>query len=1214
MAEGETDRLTLLNWPTLVVFVLLSWGIVLSPPTMKSLRPTGEPAQATGPPVGQVFESRLWQDPFDSLLAARKASAELQNLQQAFFNDRKSDEGILILPVFLPGSPYPEDVETRLRSRYAVVSALAVSGYIPEDGGDIRCFTTSWPIGVRNSLLHALGGLFGLGSGAPNPPNSAVFPYEWFKYVPPGGDPGSYQKSLTELTHIRDPVAKLPKRIAVIWVDELLFDESRVGRGPATLLKEWARQLMKLPDVDLATLGPQSSTTLRALLSEPKPKCQSCQAVADKIKIYSFASTAAALRTPWKQELRQADDFDIEHVIGTDRELACKLVHELELRGIEASPDEATVAVVAEWDTFYSQSMVNAFSKAFQGGQIRFFTYQQGIDGRLPRDRAPDAAGSGKGATSDSVLPGGEPLVSAPEVQSFGRSQIDYLQRLVDQMKRTGPTGWKAIGVLGSDFYDKALILQTLKHEFPEAVFFTTDLDQRFLDPAEHKTTRNLLVASHFGLKLHYGLQRAIPPFRSVYQTALFFGCLKALHARGVPRPWMPADKEFPKAFQNIHVDDHSLVCSTSAGPPLDDPLCIKWKPDAGNTEPKLRPMVFEIGLSRAYPLTDPGPEEIHPATYRRTDSFVLKEVFKEVFGVVVCLVIGLLALAAISLGLPPKNKVDLWFVLWVICAVLAVAAMVFLAIHDHQDYEGEPFTLLEGISNWPTLVLRMGVVLFCTFALVHARKADQENANELEQQFWGKKNNSAGTQSTHSSETAAEQPKKTLERLLDWLKAQGMIDWKAVLDTHKPEAFWDSTKRCIEKHWFERILVVIMFCLLFCLLSAIGLAAVRGAVRLPEEYPAGLARLAAGLAAVGGAVRLPEGWYGWLIVFAGLWAISVSIISGLFYVLATYGAKPAIVLGTLITVVLLCWLCSHLPDGWAGSLTSSLGTWALIVLILVILGCFVAATDSIGLSVAAQIGWYVLFCVGLLRLFPAPNQPHRGALNILASEIVLVAAGLLSVALLWYVIHATRLTIKLGEVIVKEGPDWPVQTLKETAADLAIDPGLVLSSGSTINLALERSLKQLVNVQFLARRTTVLEGLIYEAAFAYLLLFLSRNPFFDQYVMSRSLILTFTVALLGVLGSATWLRFAARKARQMAQENVRDRLKELRLDYSMAYDREPPRAAAEALEKIAQTVADVKTGAFSSLGDDPVLHTLLMILGGIGTLLSLEPIQQLLR
>jgi len=1183
MAEGETDRLTLLNWPSLLAFVLLSWGVVLVPPTMKSLRPASNPAQPAGPPIGQLFESRLWQDPFDTLPAARKASAKLPSLQQAFLKDRKNDKCILILPVFLPGSEYPEDVETRLRSRYAVVSALAVSGYVPEDGGDIHCFSTPWPIGPHNSLLQAFGGLFGIGSGAPNPPNPAVFPYEWFQYVPPVRDPGSYQESLTELTHIFDPVAKLPKRIAVIWVDELLFDKERVGRGPATLLKEWAQQLRKPRNVGLTILGPQSSGTLRALLSEPKPIWQWRRAVAHKIKIYSFSSTVAALRRPLNQKLMQAGDFDIEHVIGTDRELDDMFVHELKLRGIEASPHEKTVALVAEWDTFYSQSMFNAFSQAFQDqdGALRYFTYQQGIDGRLPRDRTPDAAGSGKGAVSDSVLPGGEPLVNAPDVQAFGRSQVDYLRRLVDQMKRTGPKGWKAIGVLGSDFYDKALILETLKHEFPDAVFFTTDLDQRYLDPAEHRTTRNLLVASHFGLELHEGLQRAIPPFRSVYQTALFFGCLKALHARGVPRPWMPADKVFPKAVQNIHVGDHSLVCSTSAGPPLDDPLCIKWKPDAGNTEPKLRPMVFEIGLSRAYPLTDPGPEEIHPATDRRTLSFGLKEVIG-----LVCLVIGLLALVVISLGLPPKDKVDRWFLLWAMCAVLAVAAMIFLAIHDHQDYEGEPFTLFEGISNWPTLVLRMGVLLFCTFALVHARKADQENFDELEQQFWGKKNHTTGSHSTDSSETAPEHPKKVLERLLEWLKAQGMIDWKAVLDTHKPEAFWESTKRCIEKHRIERMLVVIMF----CLLSAMDLLAFRGVK------------------------RLPEGWYGWLIGFAGLWAISVSIISGLIYVQATYGAKRFIVLGTLITVALVVWLGFQLPDGWYGWLTSSLVSGALIVLIIVIVGCFVAATNSIGLSVAAQIGWYVLFSVGLLLLLPPPNDPHRGWLNRLTSSIVLVAAVLLSVALLWFVINATRLCIKLGEVILKEDSDWPVQTLKETAADLGIDPGLVLSPGSTINLALERSLKQLVDVQFLARRTTVLEGLIYEAAFAYFLLFLSRNPFFDQYVMSWFLILIFTVALLGVLGSATWLRFAARKARQVAQEKVRERLKQLRLDYSIACDGEPPRAEAEALEKIAQAVADVKTGAFSSFGDDPVVRVAVMILGGIGALLSLEPMQQLLR
>ena len=50
--------------------------------------------------------------------------------------------------------------------------------------------------------------------------------------------------------------------------------------------------------------------------------------------------------------------------------------------------------------------------------------------------------------------------------------------------------GFKAIGVLGSDVYDKLLILQALKQNFPHAIFFTTDLDARLFPPREIQWTR----------------------------------------------------------------------------------------------------------------------------------------------------------------------------------------------------------------------------------------------------------------------------------------------------------------------------------------------------------------------------------------------------------------------------------------------------------------------------------------------------------------------------------------------------------------------------------------------------------------------------------------------------------------------------------------------------------------------------------------------------
>ena len=67
-----------------------------------------------------------------------------------------------------------------------------------------------------------------------------------------------------------------------------------------------------------------------------------------------------------------------------------------------------------------------------------------------------------------------------------GRSQYDYLRRLgehliaLDSRKRqAGSHGVTAIGVLGSDTYDKLLVLDALREHFPRAVFFTADLDAR---------------------------------------------------------------------------------------------------------------------------------------------------------------------------------------------------------------------------------------------------------------------------------------------------------------------------------------------------------------------------------------------------------------------------------------------------------------------------------------------------------------------------------------------------------------------------------------------------------------------------------------------------------------------------------------------------------------------------------------------------------------
>src|SRR5262249_22128029 len=99
-----------------------------------------------------TVRARLWQDP--------RQGIESQQTQQHECRDPKcSDEqherlatppevpgvdyNLLLIP--LDGEPYAESVESRLRTRYAVVSALGVAGYEPVEAGAIRYVTRAAP-------------------------------------------------------------------------------------------------------------------------------------------------------------------------------------------------------------------------------------------------------------------------------------------------------------------------------------------------------------------------------------------------------------------------------------------------------------------------------------------------------------------------------------------------------------------------------------------------------------------------------------------------------------------------------------------------------------------------------------------------------------------------------------------------------------------------------------------------------------------------------------------------------------------------------------------------------------------------------------------------------------------------------------------------------------------------------------------------------------
>jgi nucleotide-binding universal stress UspA family protein len=179
-----------------------------------------------------------------------------------------------------------------------------------------------------------------------------------------------------------------------------------------------------------------------------------------------------------------------------------------------------------------SQILKREADKKYSVPWVHHFGYLRGLDG--------DLSGSGNGKIDDSAK---KSLVKVAQTEGLtqlepavGTSQFDYLRRLIQRIKHLDQElqekdqgSIRAFGILGTDVYDKLLILQALKDEFPHYIFFTTDLDARYLSPKHYKWTRNLIIAAPFGLELSPGLQTMVPPFRSSYQTSLYLAVKTAM-------------------------------------------------------------------------------------------------------------------------------------------------------------------------------------------------------------------------------------------------------------------------------------------------------------------------------------------------------------------------------------------------------------------------------------------------------------------------------------------------------------------------------------------------------------------------------------------------------------------------------------------------------------------------------------------------------------
>lgn len=493
--------------------------------------------------------------------------------------DRDDDSDLretLLIAALVPGNPFVGAEEGRRRARYALLAGLAAKDYVPDNAERIGLMEfTAVQLADPADLASPVSGAASAASAVAMPavpasaattapPAKLIVPYELLSNRRSHREPGS-----------KNQTARY-EQIALLWIDESALPASKLN-ALARLLAEVMRANRVGSRPALAIIGPSSTDALRVALADLKqaarwPACppkpgEPPQCLDDKARegyalmtlqppnraeILNPNSTAhnnildeletqklgAFLNERFTELLRSRAPLEVDYrrMIATDNELIKRLVGELRLR--LPAQTRRRLVLVAERDSLYAQSLVNEFQHRVQElmGErgllsIEVVYYLRGIDGVTTRDAQRDGADKG----GDAKTPRAELRLEWPEA----RDQLDYLRRLAQSLKQSesvrsrGPIG--AIGILGSDVHDKLLVLQALHDTFSDKVFFTTDMDARFLHPRTQGFTRNLVVASSLPLEFYppsdpgrINLQAGTPPLRDVYQASAY---LAARHA-----------------------------------------------------------------------------------------------------------------------------------------------------------------------------------------------------------------------------------------------------------------------------------------------------------------------------------------------------------------------------------------------------------------------------------------------------------------------------------------------------------------------------------------------------------------------------------------------------------------------------------------------------------------------------------------------------------
>lgn len=1162
-------------WATVGTVLVVLGGIYLYLKPAESQRPrmTAQVPQDLAPELD--VEARLWQDPLEAVARhdpdkSRSTSDPLHTLE--FLRSRvaavRSAAGgkVLVLAVLIPGGPYSDDAETRLRTRHAVLSALGVSGFIPTDSFHIGSLNVRWEPQFDEVPADAAAALsLQPFPGEANPPVLSI-PYEWCSARP----------VLASAAFAANAEARLGSKVLVLWLQEdalvnqplqrlRLLRNALAQKSPLQWLQKAVLstpqpgpQDQRAPDFDFRVVGPRSSTLLKAMIEAvptsaarmPGHAMNASPATVPAVPLYSGTATLddAALTYGTASdkavsELLKESGFQFHRTTPTEIALAGELIDELERRQVNVSvakqrrqrhasaqqrPPRAppdNVALVGEWDTLYGRAIGFAFLAALQGrtvadvlkdepvrwpAHVSRHSYLRGIDGQLPGDATVSSgspAPSPKSQLASVVSPG-----FGPEATE-GRNQSDYLRRLAleleqedRRLKIQGGMGLKAVGIFGSDVYDKLLVLQVLRQRLPNVLFFTTDVDVRFFHPDAWHHAHNLLIVSHFGLQTRLGsdhwdalAQNRVPPFRDGYQTATYCAALAALG----------------------NVPQNGLELAT------------------------LRPRIFEVGRAGPVDLSLP-PSNEHPyrsrALAQRPDQLHWWSARRVLQGYTVLLAGAVLLLYLVAMsgvtGFKWRNFL-LHHYLFIPIALFCVAAAL-AKLKGNLEAGEEPVLLLQGVSVWGTEAIRVFAALLSVHFVLRAWHDMRQNRKEIEDRFdLAPRRNGAAW----------------------WVKWQAYRCRRELIGTLRVPP-WELT------FWA----------------AAAGCCGQQGACPWPEGRVECFARRRRTLRRI--CYRaFPQIAFDW-----DHRGEAIAAVAGFFASRQMEGARPP---GRRALTqrreadrrrrrrwLHVCSWWNAVANRWPRVQENRPSDARQLWRRYRECGTPLARLLRFGPAVVL----YGIFGFTMIALLGPPRAPVRGAFTAQADRVALMVSVAGLIFLTFFVADATRLCQRFIDQLCRKTA-WPRSTLVRASSKLALPAD---------------DLDEYLDIELIARLTNVVGRVIYYPFIVMTLLILSRNSYFDDWDWPLSLLIIFSLNALYAIAAGVVMRRAAERARREDLRPLREKL----ISYQ---DSAPNRHRAERIERIIKSIEANRTGAFGSFSHNPVLGAFLLPSSGIGAWALLE-------